>query len=69
MEAIIVDGKKGGGGVRLGTQATQTARGHHPPWPRKQSNNATDNQPMIIPTYLWWGDVSPKRLSNELHLD
>jgi hypothetical protein len=52
--------KKGeGGGVRLGTQATQAARGHHPPWPRKQTNNTTDNKPMVIPTYQWWVKVSP----------
>jgi hypothetical protein len=37
-------------GVRLGTQATQAARDHHPPWPRKKVNNTTDSQPMVMQT-------------------
>jgi hypothetical protein len=56
-EAIVVD-EKGPPPVKLGTQATQAARDQHPPWPRKQTNKATENQPMGTSTYLWWGEVS-----------
>jgi hypothetical protein len=34
-------------------------RGHHSPWPRKQTNSTTDNQPMVTPTYQRLGKVSP----------
>jgi hypothetical protein len=45
--------------VRLGTPATQSARGHHSPRPTKQTNTTTDNQPMVTTTYQHWGKVSP----------